>query len=198
MFVHNTERGIRKVFRRARQVSPVIIFFDEIDSLASTRGSGFDSGVGERTVNQLLTELDGIEDLKDVVFIAATNRPDLVDPGLLRPGRIDKLVKVSAPDTRARKEIFKIHLKGVPIAKDVNTEELVKKTEGFSGADIEGLVRESALISLKENKLQAKEVTMNHFFQALNKIHASISKETEEAYDGFKDKHSVFKPSYVG
>lgn len=198
MWTGETERGIRKVFRRARQVSPVIVFFDEIDSIASIRGSTFDSGVGERTVNQLLTELDGIEDLKDVVFIAATNRPDLVDPGLLRPGRIDKLVKVSAPDARARKEILKIHLKGVPIAKDVNTDELVKKTEGFSGADIDGLVREAALISLKESKLQAKEVTMNHFLQALNKIHPSVSKETEEAYDEFKEKHSAFKPSYVG
>lgn len=196
-FVGETERGIRKIFKKARQVSPVIVFFDEIDSLASLRGNSFDSGVGDRAVNQLLTEIDGIEELKDVIFIAATNRPDLVDPSLLRPGRIDKLVLVPAPDEKARKEIFKIHLKNVPTEKEVDLNELAKKTEGFSGADIEGLVRETVLISLKENKMQSKPLGMKHFLEALKKIRPSISKETIEAYGEFSQHYSVFKPSYV-
>ncbi len=197
-FVGETERGIRKIFKKARQVSPVIVFFDEIDSLATVRGNNFDSGVGDRAVNQLLTEIDGIEELKDVVFVAATNRPDLVDQSLLRPGRIDKLVMVPAPDEKARKEIFKIHLKTVAIEKEVALDELARKTEGFSGADIEGLVREAALISLKENKMQAKPLQAKYFDLALKKIHASISKETMEAYKEFSEHYSVFKPSYVG
>jgi transitional endoplasmic reticulum ATPase len=196
-FVGETERGIRKIFRKARQVSPVIIFFDEIDSLASLRGNSFDSGVGDRAVNQLLTELDGIEELKDIVFIAATNRPDLIDPGLLRPGRIDKLIMVNAPDEKARKEIFKIHLRKVPLHKDFALDELVKKTAGFSGADIEGLVREAVLISLKENKMQSRPVKLEHFLKALKKIRPSISKETIEAYEEFSAHYSTFKPSYA-
>ncbi|MBU2100344.1 CDC48 family AAA ATPase [Candidatus Micrarchaeota archaeon] len=196
-WVGETERGIRKIFKKARQVAPVIVFFDEIDSLAGIRGSTHDSGVGDRAVNQLLTELDGIEELKDMVFIAATNRPDLIDSGLLRPGRIDKLIMVPAPDEKARKEIFKIHLKKVPLEKEINLEELAKKSEGFSGADIEGLVREAALISLKENKMEAKPLKQKHFDEALKKIRPSISKETIEAYEEFSQHYSVFKPSYV-
>jgi len=197
MYVGETERAIRKIFRKARQVSPVIIFFDEIDSIAAVRGSAFDSGSSDRAVNQLLTELDGVEELKDVVFIAATNRPDLVDPGLLRPGRIDKLIEVKAPDERARIDIFKIHTKGVPLGRDVSIEELSKKTEGFSGADIEGLVREAALISLKESKMQASKVELSHFLEAMKKAKPTISKETIEAYDEFKEHAKNFKPSYV-
>jgi len=196
-FVGETERGIRKIFKKARQVSPVIVFFDEIDSLASLRGNSLDSGVGDRAVNQLLTELDGIEELKDMVFIAATNRPDLIDSALLRPGRIDKLVLVETPDEQARKEIFKIHLKNVPLEKEIDVSELAKKTQGFSGADIEGLVREAALISLKENKMQAKPVKLKHFLEALKKIMPSISKDTELAYQEFSQHYSTFKPSYV-
>ncbi len=195
-WVGETERGIRKIFKKARQVSPVIVFFDEIDSLAVSRGST-ESGIGDRALNQLLTELDGVEELKDIVFIAATNRPDLVDSALLRPGRIDKLVLVPAPDEKARKEIFKIHLKKVPIEKEVDLDELIKKTEGFSGADIEGLVREAVLISLAENKMETKPVKLKHFLEALKKIRPSISKETIEAYNEFSQHYSVFKPSYV-
>ncbi len=196
-WVGETERGIRKVFKKARQVSPVIVFFDEIDSLASIRGAETGSGVGDRALNQLLTELDGIEEIKNMVFIAATNRPDLVDPGLLRPGRIDKMIMINAPDQNARKEIFKIHLKNVPLEKDVVLEELVKKTDGFSGADIEGLVREASLICLKENKMQSKPVKMQNFLEALKKIRPSISKDTIEAYKEFAEQYSSFKPTYV-
>ncbi|MDP2973797.1 MAG: CDC48 family AAA ATPase [Candidatus Diapherotrites archaeon] len=198
MWVGESERGVRKVFRRARQVAPCIVFFDEIDSIAGRRGMGADSHVTERVVNQLLTELDGIEQNRNVVFLAATNRPDLLDPGLLRPGRIDKLIKIDASDEKGRLAIFKVHTKNVTLAKDVSLEELAKKTAGFSGADIEGLVREAALIALKENKLVAKPVEKKHLEQALAKAKASISPKVEEAYDEFEEHLSEFKPSYVG
>jgi len=198
MWVGESERGVRKVFRRARQVAPCIVFFDEIDSIAGRRGMGADSHVTERVVNQLLTELDGIEQNRNVVFLAATNRPDLLDPGLLRPGRIDKLIKIDASDEKGRLAIFKVHTKNVTLAKDVSLEELAKKTAGFSGADIEGLVREAALIALKENKLVAKPVEKKHLEQALAKAKASISPKVEEAYEEFEEHLSEFKPSYVG
>ncbi len=197
-FAHNSEKGIRKVFRRARQVAPCIVFFDEIDSIAGRRGMGADSHVTERVVNQLLTELDGIEQNRNVVFLAATNRPDLLDPGLLRPGRIDKLIKIDAPDEKGRLTIFKVHTKNVSLAKDVSLEELAKKTAGFSGADLEGLVREAALIALKENKMQPKPVEKTHLEQALAEAKASISPKVEEAYEEFEEHFSEFKPSYVG
>jgi len=196
-WVGETEKGIRKIFKKAKQVSPAIVFFDEIDSIAGSRGSYLDSGVGDRALNQLLTELNGIEDLKDVVFIAATNRPDLVDSGLIRPGRIDKLILVPAPDENARKEIFRIHLRGVLIKQTLDINELAKKTDGFSGADIEGLVREAALICLKENKMESKPVELKHFLEALKKIRPSISKESQESYEEFAQHYSVFKPKYV-
>ena len=196
-WIGDSEKGVRKIFRRARQVSPVIVFFDEIDSIASARGSIGDSGVTERVVNQLLTELDGIEDIKDVVFIAATNRPDLVDSSLLRPGRIDKMILVLSPDEATRHSIFKIHTKNVPIAKDVDLKELAAKTEGYSGADIEGLVREAALIAMQESKMKAVEVNKNHFVKAMQKILPSITKDVLDAYAQFRENYSSFKPKYV-
>jgi hypothetical protein len=197
IFAHNSERGIRKVFKKARQVSPVIVFFDEIDSIASRRGTTLDSGAGERVVNQLLTELDGIEAMKDVVFIAATNRPDLIDPALLRPGRIDKLVKVNSPDEKARLAILSLHAKKIPLAKDVSLEELSQKTIGYSGADLEGLLREAALIALDESGLKGGEVKRKHIDAALQKVLPSISKDTEDAYEEFREKVGTFKPSYI-
>ena len=196
-WVGESERGIRKVFRRARQVSPVIVFFDEIDSIASTRGSTSDSGVGERVVNQLLTELDGIEDLKDVIFVSATNRPDLLDPSLLRPGRIDKMIHVGAPDAKSREEILKVQVKNVPLEKDVNLKTLAEKAKGFSGADLAGLVMEAVLIRLKDNKMQPGKLAMKDFEQALAKINPSVAEESEEAYESFKEEITKFKPSYV-
>ena len=209
MYVGESERGVRKIFRKARQVSPVIIFFDEIDSLAPRRGASSDSHVTERVVNQLLTEIDGVESMKNVVFMAATNRPDLIDPGLLRPGRIDKLIKIGAPDEKARLAILKVHAKNVPLDKDVSLESLAKKTEGYSGADLEGLIREAVLIAIKDEKLielseKSKEklekatVKKKHFDKALEKITASISDELTSAYEGFQEKYAEFKPSYVG
>ncbi|MBS3061174.1 MAG: CDC48 family AAA ATPase [Candidatus Diapherotrites archaeon] len=201
MWVGESEKGVRNIFKKARQVSPAIIFFDEVDSIASHRGSHSDSGVGDRVINQLLTELDGIEELKDVVFIAATNRPDLIDPGLLRPGRIDKLIRVSAPDKDARRAVLKVHLKGVPMGskeeKDELLKELVELTTGFSGADLEGLIREAALIALQESNLEATRVEHRHFEVAIGKLRPSISQETEEAYDEFAEKRMEYKPSYI-
>ena len=198
IFAHNSEKGIRKIFQRARQVSPVVVFFDEIDSIASRRGVSSDSGVGERMVNQLLTELDGIEELKGVVFIAATNRPDLLDPALMRPGRIDKIIKVPAPDLEARKSIFSIHTKSVPLAKNVSISDLASKTEGYSGADIEGLIREAALIAIQESNFKATELKLSNFEDAMKKVTPSITKETMESYDAFKTTVTqAFRPSYV-
>lgn len=198
IFAHNSEKGIRKVFQRARQVSPVVIFFDEVDSIASRRGMASESGVNERMVNQLLTELDGIEELKGVVFIAATNRPDLIDPAIMRPGRIDKLIKVPAPDLGARRQIFRIHSKDVPLESDVSLDELAAITEGYSGADIEGLIREATLIAMKDAGFKPTKVNFSHFEQAMRKITPSITKEINEAYDQFKNNVAQsFKPSYV-
>ena len=197
-WVGDSEKGVRKIFRRARQTSPVIVFFDEIDSIAGTRGSGSDSGVTERVVNQLLTELDGIEDLSNVFFIAATNRPDLIDPALIRAGRVDKLIQVNAPSEKGREEIFKVHLKKVPTSTQVSIEELAKRTQGYSGADIEGLVKEAVLNCLKINKMKPGELDMTNFEYALTKIKPSIQAETEKAYAEFKEEVTKFKPTYVG
>jgi transitional endoplasmic reticulum ATPase len=202
MWVGESEKGIRKIFRRARQVAPAIVFFDEIDSIATKRGEAADSHVSDRVLNQLLTELDGIETLRNVVFIAATNRPDLLDPGLLRPGRIDKLIKVSAPDEKARLSILRVHTKSIAekkmLGSDVNLAEIARKTAGFSGADLEGLVRESALLALKENNLKPSPVRKEHFEAILSAMGPSISEETEQAYDEFRETYSTYKPTYVG
>jgi len=325
-FVGESEKGVRKIFRKARQVSPVVIFFDEVDSIASTRsGSDYDSGVGDRVVNQLLTELDGVESLNGVMFIAATNRPDLIDPSLLRPGRIDKIIFVGAPNEKAREEILKVHLKGVPIYLDKTNEnlllsidntkdgllnltekisalnekkkrlnkeeqdkeitfliaaieeeladiikrnpkiaketqiekepgiygaepkiktaiklleslfnkfenakdeketrkildslkqsekelleecifnkllaEIIEKTKGYSGADIQGLVREAVLAALKESNMKPSEVQKKHFEKAMEKVLPSLTEETETSYADFRKKMTEVKLSYVG
>ena len=141
-WVGESEKGVREVFRKARQTAPTVIFFDEIDSIASNRGAeAGDSGVTKRVVNQLLTEMDGLEELDDVAIIAATNRPDILDPGLVRPGRFDRHIKVDTPDEESRLAIFKVHTKDMPLAKDVKLSRLAKNTEGYVGADIEAVCR---------------------------------------------------------
>ena len=202
MFAHNSEKGIRKIFRRARQVAPSIVFFDEIDSIAGRRGESLGNHTSDRVLNQILTEIDGIEAMRNVVFIAATNRPDLIDPGLLRPGRIDKLIRVGPPDEKARLSILKVHVKSISekkmLGEDVDLEELAKKTVGFSGADLDGLVREAALLALKKGNLKPVPVKKKHFYEILKKMHPSIGEETEQAYDEFQESYSTFKPTYVG
>ena len=196
-----SEQRIRELFRRAKQVAPAIIFFDEIDALAPRRGFGIHEA-SERIVSQILTEMSGIEEMKGVVVIAATNRPDLVDPALLRPGRIDRFVLVPAPDEKERLQILKIHTKNMPL-KDVDLKEIVKKTEGFSGADLEALCREAAMNALREN-IKAKEVRMKHFEEALKKITPSLTKEMIEYYQKFTERRRKIEaekeaqPTYIG
>jgi transitional endoplasmic reticulum ATPase len=149
-FVGESERIVRETFRKARQAAPAIIFFDEIDSIVPARGSSFDSGVTERVVSQILTELDGLEELKNVVVIAATNRPELVDPAMLRPGRLDRLIYIRPPDQREREVIFSIHMKGKPLSPEIEVGKLAERTEGYVGADIEAICREAAMLALRD------------------------------------------------
>ena len=205
-WVGESEKHVRDMFRKARQVAPCIIFFDEIDSLAPRRGGVGDSHVTERVVSQLLTELDGLEELRDVVVIAATNRPDLIDPALLRPGRIERHVYIPLPDKEARKEIFKIHLRGKPLAEDVKIEELAERTDGYTGADIEALCREAGMLAIREavsrakDEKEIKEIAKNikiekrHFEEALKKVKPSLTKEDLRRYESLiKD----FQKMYV-
>jgi transitional endoplasmic reticulum ATPase len=186
-WVGESEKAIRQIFRRARMVAPAIVFFDEIDSIASVRGSD-PSGVIDRIVNQMLTELDGIQPLRRVIVIAATNRPDLLDPALLRPGRFDKLIYVPPPDLKARIEIFKVHTRKTPLEEDVNLEELARLTEGYTGADIAAVCREATMIALREvytttGSLQVVKVSGRHFLEALSRIPPSLSKADIDMYE---------------
>ena len=169
-FVGESERAIREIFRKGKQVAPAIIFFDEIDALAPRRsGEQGGSRVSERVVAQLLTEMDGVEDMGDIVVLAATNRPDLLDLALLRPGRFDRLIEVPLPDENARLSIVKIHTKDMPLSRDVNLEELARVTKGLSGADIRAISTEAGLLALRED-IRASEVAMRHFLEATKKV----------------------------
>jgi transitional endoplasmic reticulum ATPase len=199
-WVGESEQHVRDVFRRAKQVAPSIILFDEIDALAPRRGTSSGTRVMEQVVSQLLTEMSGIEDMEGVSVIATTNRPDILDPALLRPGRFDRLIYVPAPDEKTRLEIFKIHTKNMPL-KGVKLEKLANLTEGYSGADIEALSREAALFALRENQ-KAKEVTMKHFEQALKKIKPSITddmfKKYQKAVDNLRKTEIEDAARYIG
>lgn len=188
MWVGKSEEGMRKVFERARQVSPCVIFFDEIDALAGKRGVSDSGGsrVTERVLNQMLAEMDGLEDLNDVLVIGATNRPDMLDAALLRPGRFDKVLLIGAPEEDGRLQVLKIHTKNMPLAKDVDLNDAAKKTIGYTGADLEALVREAGMIALRESK-DAKNVKKKHFDEALKKIKPSVSKPILEVYKKIED-----------
>jgi transitional endoplasmic reticulum ATPase len=192
-WVGESEKGVRDVFRKARQASPTIIFFDELDSITPTRGGGFgDSHVTERVISQILTELDGLEELKDVVVIGATNRLDMIDSALLRPGRFDKLLNVPVPDLEARKEILKIHLMDKPLAKDVDVDKLAEKTEGYSGADIAALCNTASMLVIKDHitksktvekakeKLKDLEISMKYFEKTLEKMKPSSAQKFQK------------------
>jgi transitional endoplasmic reticulum ATPase len=181
MWVGESEKGVRKVFERARQVAPCVIFFDEIDSLAGRRGVEIGSKVTERVLNQLLAEMDGLEGLKDVTIIGATNRPDMLDPALLRPGRFDRIILVDIPNAAGRREIFKVHTRQMPLDNDVNLDELVKLSEGYVGADIEALCREAAMNSLRRD-IGAKSVAKRDFELSLERVRPSVSPETAKRY----------------
>ena len=183
-WVGESEKAIREVFRKARQASPTIIFFDELDSITPVRGSGFGSSqVTERVISQILTELDGLEELKDVVVIGATNRIDIVDSALLRPGRFDKLLKVPIPDLDARKQILKIHLEKKPLADDVKIDELADKTEGYSGADLAALANTTSMLVIKEHI--AKSKTLEKAKETLKDLKISM-KDFEKTLEKMK------------
>jgi len=194
-FVGESEKGVREVFSKARENAPTIVFFDEIDSIATERGKNSgDSGVGERVVSQLLTELDGLESLEDVVVIATTNRPDLIDSALLRPGRLDRHVHVPVPDEEARRKILEVHTRNKPLADDVDLDAIARKAEGYVGADIEAVAREASMNASREliGSVSREEigesvgnvrVTMAHFEDALNEVNPSVTPETRERYE---------------
>ena len=183
-WVGESEKAIREVFRKARMASPAVIFFDEVDSLVPRRGLGYgESGVTERVISQLLTEMDGLMPLEDIIVIAATNRPDIVDSAVLRPGRFDRLIYVPEPDEAARLEIFKIHTKNMPLSNDVDTKEH-RMTKGYSGADISSVCREAAMNALRRD-INAKEVTFSDFEKAMEEVPPSISPEIENWYRSF-------------
>ncbi|MBO8179136.1 MAG: CDC48 family AAA ATPase [Archaeoglobus sp.] len=182
-----SEKAVRKIFRKARQVAPCIIFFDEIDAIAQMRGIDEGSRAVERVLNQLLTEMDGLEELHGVVVIGATNRPDILDPALLRPGRFDRLVYVRPPDKRSRLAIFKIHTRDMPLSDDVDLEELAELTEGYVGADIEAICREAVMLAIREN-INAEKVEMRHFLEALKKIKPSVNETMLNFYERFEER----------
>ncbi|MDI9620050.1 MAG: CDC48 family AAA ATPase [Candidatus Nezhaarchaeota archaeon] len=207
-WVGESEKAVREIFRKARQAAPCVVFLDEVDSIAPRRGSGLgDSHVTERVVSQLLTELDGLEELRGVVVIAATNRPDIMDPALLRPGRFDRLIYVPPPDSKAREEIFKIHLKGKPLGEDVDVSKLISLTEGYTGADIAALCNTAVMTALRDflskypNPESAKahlaelKVSMLHFEEAIKKV-KPMSKAEYDLYmrsvKNFTDKMSTY------
>jgi transitional endoplasmic reticulum ATPase len=191
-WVGESEKAVREVFRKARQSAPTIIFFDELDSITPVRGSGYGgSQVTERVISQILTELDGLEELKDVVVIGATNRIDIVDPALLRPGRFDKLLNVPVPDLDARKEILRIHLEKKPLAEDVKIDQLAEKTEGYTGADLAALCNTTSMLVIKEHitksktlekakeKLKDLKITMKDFEKPLEKMKPSATRKQQ-------------------
>ncbi len=190
MWVGKSEEGVRKIFERARQVSPCVIFFDEIDALASRRGGqGAGQKVTENVLNQLLAEMDGIEDLSNVIVIGATNRPDVLDPALMRPGRFDRIVYVPVPTIEGRQQILEIHTKNMPIkGKKKVVEKMAKETEGYTGADLESLAREAAMLALRDD-IEAKEVTEKYFDEAMKKVRPSVSKQAEQQYKQIEEKY---------
>jgi transitional endoplasmic reticulum ATPase len=182
-WVGESEKAVREIFRKARTAAPAIIFFDEIDAIAPTRGrSAGDSHVTERVISQLLTEMDGLESMKDVIVLAATNRPELIDRALLRSGRFDRFVYVPAPDKASRQKIFEIYTKSMPLDEDVSIEKLVEMTEYFVGGDVEALCREAGMQALREN-MEAEIVSMKHFKDALKTLHASVTPQILENYE---------------
>jgi len=192
-YVGESEKAVREVFSEAKQNSPAVIFFDEIDTIAGERDGSSNSEATEKVVSQLLTELDGVEELEDVVVIAASNRPDMIDKAILRPGRLDRKVKVPVPDLEARKEIFRIHLEGTPL-EEVDIEELAENTEGFTGSDIESVTREASMLAMRdymkknspedlEKNMEDLKLTQEYLEKAIEKVGSSLSEEDRKSYD---------------
>ncbi len=204
-WVGESEKAVRKVFDKARQTAPTIIFFDEIDSLAPRRGMSSDAHVTQRVVNQILTEMDGLVDLNDVVVLAATNRPDMLDTALLRPGRFDRIILTPVPDEEARKAIFEVHTRNMPLVKDVSIAKLAAETENYVGADIEAVCREAAMLALRKD-MKCKEIAMKYFKEALDKVAPSADEGMAKAYADLRQKFKAArgkemeeaKPTYFG
>jgi transitional endoplasmic reticulum ATPase len=191
-WVGESEKAVREIFRKARQAAPCVIFFDEIDAISQTRGMSADSHVTERVISQLLTELDGLEALHNVTVIAATNRPDLLDPALVRAGRFDRHIHITAPDEKARVQIFKIQLKDKPLGSDVSIDELARRTEGRTGADAASLCREATMLAIREalgssekisqEKIKKTKIEMRHFEQVLSKWKEDKGRHLDRSY----------------
>lgn len=189
-WVGESEKAVRETFRKARQASPCVIFMDEIDSIVPVRGTGGDSNVTERVVSQMLTELDGLEPMNDVVVIAATNRPDMIDPALLRPGRFDKSIYVGPPDKESRRSIFEIHTRGKPLDADVNLDELAEKTEGCTGADISAICNEAVMTAVRrlvaggkepsQEEIDSCKVSMSDLLTAVKKFGPEATNKIKE------------------
>jgi transitional endoplasmic reticulum ATPase len=205
-WVGESEKGVREIFRKARQAAPCIIFFDELDAIAPVRGSDFgNSHVTERVISQLLTELDGLETLTNVVVLGATNRPDIIDAALLRPGRFDRLLYVSPPDYESRIQIIKIHTQKKPLAQDVKIEEMAANTDGYTGADIASVTSTAVMLALREHigkykdpKLAEKnaqelKIHMRHFEEAMKKVRPLSSQELMM----YKNIASKFNPAIM-
>ena len=202
-WVGESERGVREVFRKARQAAPCIVFFDEIDSIVPPRGRDLGSNVTERVVSQILTELDGLDSLKDVVVVAATNRPDMVDPALMRPGRIDRILYIPNPDKEAREAILAIHTRGMPLAEDIDMDKLAEQMENYSGADIAATCQAASQIAIHEHlekysdpeeAMEQKDelkVEMEHFRQAFNKVKSSSYQKATIFWDQNKDANNL-------
>ncbi len=205
-YVGESEKGVREVFEKARANAPTVIFFDEIDSIAGERGrTSNDSGVGERVVSQLLTELDGLEELEDVVVIATTNRPDLIDSALLRPGRLDRHVHVPVPDEDGRRRIFEVHTRGKPLADAVDLEWLAGETAGYVGADVEAVCREASMAATREfiNSVDPNEmgetignvrISKAHFEHALEEVGPSVTADVRERYEELEEELESTEP----
>ena len=185
-WVGESEKAIRQTFRKARQVAPTVIFFDELDAIAPNRGQEMGNNVSERVVNQLLTEMDGLEEMENVMVVGATNRPDMIDPALIRSGRFDRLVMIGEPELEGREEILKIHTDDVPLAPDVSLRELAEITEGYVGSDLESIAREAAIQALREDP-EADEVEMRHFRKAMESVRPTITEDIRDYYEGIKD-----------
>lgn len=190
-WVGESEKAIQTVFRRARAAAPTVVFFDEIDAISAQRGGGGDGGgsqVADRVLSQLLNELDGIQPLKRVIVVAATNRPDLIDTALMRPGRIDRVLYVGPPDCDARCEILKIHTRNMPLDASVDLRKIAEETERFSGAELESLCREAAFCAIEDDS-NAKSIHLQHFQRAKMLVVPQINDEMLEFYKSFKLRH---------
>ncbi|HNA52304.1 MAG TPA: AAA family ATPase, partial [Mycobacterium sp.] len=185
-WVGSSEKAVRELFRRARDSAPSLVFLDEIDAMAPRRGQSFDSGVTDRVVASLLTELDGIEPLRDVVVLGATNRPDLIDPALLRPGRLEKLVFVEPPDADARREILRTAGKSVPLSADVDLDKLATELDGYSAADCVALLREAALTAMRRS-IDAADVTAADVTKARETVRPSLDPVQVESLRAFAE-----------